>query len=201
MSRQFSLTHFPKTTSESPEATSKAGGWCQTRTSCPPDSLVWAELISSLRILFILAPTQLEYSQRPSQRLRSLANRGSGQLLEQVASILWPLQKLLSGDRMLSWGDLPEPPYDTGRAIFLDAQRDHLREGKPGSSPRNAGGERVRKDQFPATDCFLLTLSKLQVIPLPPLRPPSPKRQPRNEGGQKEARTRLGSGGERAIWL
>ena len=53
MRRQLSPTCFPKATSKFSETTSRAFRWCQIRTSCLPDSPVLAELISSLRIIFI----------------------------------------------------------------------------------------------------------------------------------------------------
>lgn len=116
--------------------------------------------------------------------LRSLANRGSGQLLELAASILWPLQKLLSGDGMLSWRDLPEPPYDTGRAICSRCAAGPL----AGGEARQLSPQRRWRtgEEGPATDCFLLTLSKLQVIPLPPPSPHPQKGSPGMKGDRRK---------------
>lgn len=135
-----------------------------------PDSPVSAEPTSSLRIIYIRVPTKLEYSQRPSRRLRSLANRDSVELLELVASTRWPFHRLLSGYGMSSWEGTSHSYNVTHSGPFLSVH------SWTGSSLQNSGGERVRRDRLLARDQFLS-----HSLRTPSHQHPK-KRWPRNEG-------------------
>lgn len=166
------------------------------RTPCLPDSPVLAELISSLRIICIHVPTELEHSQRPSQSSDRLQKRqkcsgsagaGGRHTAALFKAPLWLMGCLAPNEIFHGYTVTRSGPFFSHHSWTIDGEEAF-------QLPRGLEGRESEEGESSSNRLFLLILSELKPINCLGKAHPEVKgnrRKPGSGQGQEERGRRL----------